>query len=296
MYNIFSGVLTALITPFKNGQIDYSAMKNLIDIQIGVSGINGLVIAGSTGEGGMLTDDEYYALMQNVVEFAKNEISIIASVATIGTQMAIEKVQKLQKIGVTGLMCTVPHYSKPTQEGVIQHYNAIHENSRLPIMVYIHPGRTGIDLTDDTILELSKCSRIIAIKDASCDIERPLRLRGEIHENFNLLSGDDSMAVAYYAHGGNGVVSVASNIIPDICTVIHNHCIRGEYRAARLSQHKLMPFYAALNNEPNPIGIKYAISDLGLCQNELRLPLTKATKATESVINNVNYIYKQCHQ
>lgn len=296
MYNIFSGVLTALITPFKNNQIDYPAIERLIGIQIGTPGINGLVVAGSTGEGGMLTDGEYYELMQHIVKFAKNEISIIASVATIGTEMAVEKVQKLQQIGVTGLMCTVPHYSKPTQEGVIQHYNMIHENSDLPIIVYIHPSRTGIELTDDTILKLSEYPRIIAIKDAGSDIERPLRLRGEIHENFNLLSGDDSTAVAYYAHGGNGVVSVASNIMPDICTIIHNHCIRGEYRAARLYQHKLMPFYEALNHAPNPIGIKYALSGLGLCRNELRLPLTKASKATESVINKVSYIYRQCHQ
>lgn len=295
MYNIFSGVITALITPFQDNEIDYSAMENLINIQMSTTGINGLVIAGSTGEGGMLTDAEYYQLIEHIVKYVEyDEMPIIAAVSTIGTDLAVEKVKKLTKLKVDGLMCTVPHYSKPTQQGVIQHFKALHDNSNLPIMIYIHPGRTGIDLSDDTILELSQLPRIIAIKDAGNDIERPVRLRGAVHENFNMLSGDDSTSVAYHVHGGNGVVSVASNIIPDICAIIYNHCIRGEYKKARASVHELLPLYAALNNEPNPIGVKYAISDLGLCKNELRLPLTKASQETQSMIKKISYIYKQC--
>jgi 4-hydroxy-tetrahydrodipicolinate synthase len=285
--NIFKGVLTALITPLKNNLIDFSSLKKLIDLQIN-AGIDGIVIGGSTGEGNSLSDEEYNSLVKFAVSYSDGRIPIIASISTTSTQSAVKKIKDIElfdsKPAISGLMCTVPHYIRPTQQGVIDHFSHIHDTTDLPIMIYIHPGRTGIDLEDETIIQLTKFKRIIAIKDAGNDINRPLRLLANIPDAFNMLTGNDENVIAYASHGGRGCVSVISNLFPNQAKQIQNFLTAGKFNEALEVQKKLLPLYETIFSEPNPIGIKHAASIMGLCDDEIRLPLTKALSSTKKVI------------
>lgn len=286
MSNIFQGTITALITPLIEDQIDFDSLKKLIDLQI-ESGIDGIIVGGSTGEGNSLTDDEYNALVKASCLHAAKKIPIIASISTVSTKSAIKKIKDIEAFGVSGLMCTVPHYIKPTQPGVIEHFMQIHDSSDLPIMIYVHPGRTGIDLKDDTIIQLSKLDRIVAIKDAGEDINRPLRLLVDIKDGFNMLTGNDENRIAYTSHGGSGCVSVISNLLPKKCKQLQDFLNGGQFAKALEMQKTFIHIFQAVFSEPNPIGIKYAASTLGLCSDETRLPLTKALLNTQKAIKKV---------
>lgn len=280
--NIYQGVITALITPFKEGKIDLNALEKIIHLQI-EAGINGIVVGGSTGEGSCLGQQDYYSLIRSSLQFADSKILVIAGMTAASTDEAITKVEELNKIGAGGIMCTAPHYVKPTQDGLFIHFSKIHEAAKSLIMLYSHPGRTGIDLSDETIIKLASLDRIIALKDAGSDIERPLRLQAKL-PGFNLLGGDDSVTLAYNAHGGAGVVSVAANIVPRKCLEIQERWQNSDVIGALRLQQNLLPLYDALFSESNPIGIKYAASALGLCQNELKLPLMSAAEVTRDKI------------
>lgn len=289
--NIFYGVITALVTPFKENKIDFIALKALIDRQIAF-GIKSLVIAGSTAEGHSLTSDEYYELVKNSVLIANGRINIIAAVSTVSTSEALNKVSVVEPMGVNGLMCTVPHYIIPTQQGIYEHFYQIHQNSKLPIIIYIHPKRTGIDVTDSIIYKLAALERIFGIKDAGNDIERPLRITSNISnytENFNLLTGNDNNVVAYTSHGGRGVISVISNLLPKLMKQLYNSCYINDFNSALKLQHKLIPVYDAVFAENNPIGIKTALKIFDLCQDDVRLPLIKGSKAACDNIKKINF-------
>jgi 4-hydroxy-tetrahydrodipicolinate synthase len=284
--NIFQGTITALITPLSGDRIDFDSLKKLINLQID-AGIDGIVVGGSTGEGNSLSDDEYNALIEASCLQAGKKIPVIASISTVSTKSAINKIKEIRYFGARGLMCTVPHYIKPTQHGIIEHFKQIHDSSDLPIMIYVHPGRTGIDLKDETIIRLSKFDRIVAIKDAGDDINRPLRLLTEVKDGFSMLTGNDENRIAYSSHGGGGCVSVISNLWPKKCKQLQDFLNNSEFAKALEIQKTLMPVYKAVFAEPNPIGIKYAASALGLCSDEIRLPLTQALPDTVKNINNI---------
>ena len=284
--NIYSGLITALITPFKNGKVDEGALERLIDFQVN-AGINKMVIGGSTGEGNSLEDDEYYHLVKSATDLANKRAKIIAGLATISTQASVNKIKRLGKLGIDGVMCTVPPYIRPGQNGLIEHFKALHDNSDLPLLLYINPGRTGVELSDDSILRLADCKRIIAVKDACNDMAKPLGLSSKLPIRFNMLTGDDGNAIAYSAHGGKGCVSVASNILPAECLELQNTLTKGDYKKALVLQQKLLKLYTAMFMESNPIGVKYAAYLLGLCSDEIKLPLTIASYNTQNAIKRV---------
>ncbi len=280
--NIFDGTITALITPFSQGVIDFKSLKVLIDRQI-ESGINGIVIGGSTGEGSCLNEEQYFKLVEVASEYAANKINIFAGMTAASTNEALIKINKLSNFGINGIMCTAPHYIKPEQEGLFQHFKAIHAASKLPLMLYIHPGRTACDFSDDTIFRIMELEKFVAIKDATSDLEKPLRILPK--RDINMLTGNDSAVLSYYANGGSGCVSVISNIFPKLCKQIDDSWKNGEIGKALVIQRELAPLYSAIFAESNPIGIKYAAYKLGLCSKEILLPLTFASSAVRSRID-----------
>lgn len=280
--NIFDGTITALITPFSQGEIDFKSLKTLIDRQV-KSGINGIVIGGSTGEGSCLNAEQYFKLIEVAAEYADKKINVFAGMTAASTDEALVKLKKLSNFDINGIMCTAPHYIKPEQEGLFQHFKAIHDASNLPLMLYIHPGRTACDFLDDTIFRIMDLERFIAIKDATSDLEKPLRILPK--SDINMLTGNDSAVLSYYANGGSGCVSVISNIFPKLCKQIDNSWKNGEIGRALVIQRELMPLYSAIFAESNPIGIKYAAYKLGLCSAEILLPLTFASKVIRDRID-----------
>lgn len=272
--NFYKGLITALVTPFQNNKIDKAALEKLIILQI-QSGVSALIIGGSTGEGTSLEEEEYYDLIKLSNEISEKKIAIIASLSASATEHAIKKIRKLNSLEIEGIMCSSPHYVKAEQNGIIKYFQTLHNNTNLPLMLYNNPSRTGVELTDSSILKLSEYPRIVAIKDAGNDICRPLRLSGKVPINFNMLTGNDENCIAYSSHGGRGCVSVISNILPKESKQLQEYLSKGDYLKAIKLQQKILPVYKALFIESNPIGIKCAMQLLNLCSDETRLPLTK---------------------
>ena len=284
MNNIFKGLITALITPFKDDQIDFTSLEKIVRYQID-NKVDGIVVGGSTGEGNSLTIQEYELLLQAVVEISQKKIPIIAGCSAV-TKTAVDMVKICTKMQIDGFMSSIPAYIRPTQEGIYRHFEAIHAASTMPIMLYSVPSRAIVDFTDATIFRLAKLPRIRALKDAGKDLERPLRIKAVL-KDFNLISGDDEVALGYNAQGGVGCASVASNIMPALCKKLQDSCRDNNYQEALRIQQTLSPLYKALFAEPNPIGVKYAAQAIGLCSDELRLPLTTAEETTQNKINEV---------
>lgn len=286
MNNIFKGLITAIITPFKNNKLDLDALEKILNHQINAR-VNAVVIAGSTGEGSSLSFEEYKLLLQTAKDIINKRIPVISGCSSNNTAYAIELAAESTKIGVDGFMVSPPSYLKPTQGGIYKHFEAIHEASNLPIMLYSVPSRTGVDFADETIFKLAKLPRILALKDAGIDLERPLRIKSVVNKEFNLLCGNDDLSLAFNAQGGVGCVSVVSNITPKLCKELqekwHNNDVKGSLEI----HQKLLPLYKALFVEPNPIPVKYAMYYLGFCTNEIRLPLTEATDTTKKQIEEI---------
>ncbi|MDP4708535.1 MAG: 4-hydroxy-tetrahydrodipicolinate synthase [Rickettsiaceae bacterium] len=280
---IFKGVFTALITPFKDDKLDYYALNNLLDKQI-AAGVDGIIVGGSTGEGSSLSEEEHCELIAAAVKHSKKRMPIIAGVNAVSTREATQKVTKLCQLGVDGLMCTAPHYIRPEQSGLVAHYKAISAASSVPIMLYIHPVRTACDFSDETLLEIAQFRHISSIKDATNDLEKPLRVLPKV-TNLTMLTGNDPNALAYNANGGAGCVSVIANIVPKLCKKIDNFWRSGEIISALELQQKLSPLFDSIFMESNPIGIKYAVSKMNLCSNEIRLPLTEAKENSVDAID-----------
>ena len=286
---IFKGVFTALITPFKDNKLDLSSLAVLLESQID-AGVDGIVIGGSTGEGSSLSEVEYYRLIKEVVKYNNKRVAIIAGMTAVSTFDAIEKVTKLCKLGVNGLMCTTPHYIRPEQEGIFLHYKAVNAASSLPVMIYIHPARTSCDLSDEILLKIANLENMMAIKDASSDLERPLRILPRLGSDFYMLAGDDFSALAYNANGGMGCVSVIANIFPKLRKKLDRLWRNGSLTQALKLQQKFIPLFSAIFLESNPIGIKYAATTMNLCHDEIRLPLTCARRDTEKKIDQALHV------
>ncbi len=282
--NPFLGLITALITPFKNDKIDYASLEKIINYQID-SGIKAIVIAGSTGEGATLGFEEYNSLIKSAIDISKSRINIIAGCSSSSTSYTISLAKAAEDLGAGGLMCSPPPYNKPTQNGLYGHFKVLHDATNLPIMLYAAPSRAAVDFTDNTIVELSNLPRILAIKDCAADLERPLRILNNVKDNFNVLSGDDSLSLAYNGQGASGLVSVASNIFPKEMTEVQESWNSGDLSKAISLQKRYISLYKALFIETNPIPVKFAASILGLCSEEMRMPLQELSASSKEIVS-----------
>ncbi len=282
---MFQGSYTALITPFNENGVDYDAYKKLIEAQI-AAGTDGVVPSGTTGESPTLTHEEHDEVIAFCVKVVAGRIKVMAGTGSNATREAIERTQHAQRVGADAALIMTPYYNKPTQEGMYQHYKAIHDATNIAIFLYNIPGRSVVDLTDETIARLMKLPRIVGIKDATGDLSRPERL-AKIDPEFIQFSGEDGTAVAFNRLGGTGCISVSANVIPEICAKMQALCLQAKWDEAE----KLQDHYADLHDvmfcEPSPQPAKYALNVLGQCENRLRLPLIAVSKESEERISGV---------
>jgi 4-hydroxy-tetrahydrodipicolinate synthase len=269
---MFSGAFTALVTPFKNGEVDVEALESLVEFQI-EGGINGLVPCGTTGESPTLSEEEDRLVIETVVRVTSGRVPVVAGTGSNNTASAIKYTKMAEEVGADGSLQVAPYYNKPTQEGLFRHYAAIAENTSLPLVLYNIPGRTNVTIAPETIAQLSEIPNIVGVKESTLSMNMVSDIRRLCGEEFDILSGDDPMTLPLMALGGTGVVSVASNIAPGAVSDMVAAMNSGDLARGRELHYRLLPLIRALSLETNPIPIKAAASLLGLCSDELRLPL-----------------------
>jgi 4-hydroxy-tetrahydrodipicolinate synthase len=269
---MFSGAFTALVTPFKNGEVDVEALESLVEFQI-EGGINGLVPCGTTGESPTLSEEEDRLVIETVVRVTNGRVPVVAGTGSNNTASAIKYTKMAEEVGADGSLQVAPYYNKPTQEGLFRHYAAIAENTSLPLILYNIPGRTNVTIAPETIAQLSEIPNIVGVKESTLSMNMVSEIRRLCGEEFDVLSGDDPMTLPLMALGGTGVVSVASNIAPGAVSDMVAAMNSGDLARGRELHYRLLPLIRALSVETNPIPIKAASSLLGLCSDELRLPL-----------------------
>ena len=277
------GSLPALVTPFKNGELDLVTLKKLVDWHI-AEGSHGLVPVGTTGESPTLSHAEHQRVIEEVVAIAAGRVPVIAGAGSNNTVEGISLMRHAEKVGATAALVVTPYYNKPTQAGLVAHYTALHDCCQLPIVIYNIPGRSVIDMSPETMGTLAKLPRIIGVKDATGKIERVSQQRASCGADFIQLSGEDATALGFNAHGGVGCISVTANVAPRLCAEFQEATLRGDYAKALEYQDKLMPLHEAIFIEPGLVGAKYALSVLGLCSEEVRLPLVGLTDGTKAKI------------
>ncbi|HGG06597.1 MAG TPA: 4-hydroxy-tetrahydrodipicolinate synthase [Aliiroseovarius sp.] len=281
---MFRGSMPALVTPFKNGAVDFDALKHLVEWQIG-QGSNGLVPVGTTGESPTLTHEEHEAVVETVVKTAAGRVPVIAGAGSNNTVEALRFVTFARAVGADAALVVTPYYNKPTQRGMIAHFSALEEVG-LPIIIYNIPGRSVVDMTPETMGELAKKHYIIGVKDATGDITRVSQQRATCGAEFVQLSGEDASALGFNAHGGVGCISVTANVAPKLCAAFQAATLNGDYASALAYQDRLMPLHQAIFLEPGVAGAKYALSQLGHCSGEVRAPLTGLLDETKEAIDN----------
>jgi 4-hydroxy-tetrahydrodipicolinate synthase len=279
------GSLTALITPFQNGAVDEKVFTALVDWQIR-EGTHGLVPVGTTGESPTVTHEEHRRVIEMAVDIASRRVPIVAGAGSNSTDEAVSLTRFAEDIGADAVLSVVPYYNKPTQEGLFQHFSAVAQATSLPVILYAVPGRTVVDISVDTMARLREAhSNIAGVKDATASMEKASMTRLKLGPDFIMLSGEDMTALGFNAHGGNGCISVTSNVAPRLCSQFQNACQQGNYADALMLQDKLVPLHKALFLENNPAGVKYAAAKLGLCRNEFRLPVVPVGRASEEAID-----------
>ncbi len=276
---MFKGSITALVTPMLNGGLDEDAFREFVDWQI-EEGSHGLVPVGTTGESPTLSHEEHKRIVQLCIEVAAGRVPVIAGAGSNNTKEAIELARFAEGAGANGLLVVTPYYNKPNQEGLYQHFKAINDAVGIPIFIYNIPPRSVIDMSVDTMARLFELKNIVGVKDATGQIDRISLQRAKMGADFIQLSGDDSTALGVMAHGGHGCISVTSNIAPKLLSEFQQACLAGDYAKALIYQDRLMPLHKALFLEPNPTGVKYALSVLGRMEDEVRLPLVKVAEPT----------------
>jgi len=275
---IFKGCATAIVTPFdRNNNINFDEFKKLVDFQID-NRIDGIVVCGTTGESSTLSKEEKEELIKYCVKVVNKRVPVIAGVGSNNTKSVIENEIYAEKVGVDGLLIVTPYYNKTTQEGLVQHYKTIAENTNLPIILYNVPGRTGVDILTDTYLELSKIKNIVATKEASGDISKVLKIRKLCKDNLNVYSGNDDQIVPILSLGGIGVISVLSNIMPKYTVEIVEKYLNGKVEETSKMQIEVANLIEYLFKEVNPIPIKEALNMLGFNCGKPRLPLIECSK------------------
>jgi len=280
----FTGVGTALVTPFTtNGALDEAAVRRLGRRQID-AGVHFLAPCGTTGENPTLTDAERLRIVEIVVEESGGKVPVLAGAGGYDTKEVIHTAGEMARRGASGFLSVTPYYNKPTQEGLYQHFKAINDAIGIPIIMYNIPARSIVDINVDTMKRLYELKNIAGVKDATANMARVSQQRMALGEDFNQLSGEDITALGFNAHGGHGCISVTSNVAPRLCAEFQTACLRGDYAAALRLQDKLMPLHHALFIETNPAPAKYALSVLGKISETVRLPMVPLTEKSKAAV------------
>jgi 4-hydroxy-tetrahydrodipicolinate synthase len=279
---MFRGTFTALVTPFREGAIDFTALQNLIESQI-AAGIDGIIAVGTTGESPTLTHDERKELIDCAITTANKRCLVLAGTGSYSTREAIAATEEAEKLGVDGGLVVAPYYNKPSQEGLFRHFSAIAKSTPLRLMLYNIPGRCGVDIAAETVARIqSDCPNVVSIKEAGGNVDRVSELRARLPDAFTVLSGDDGLTLPFLAAGAVGVVSVASNLLPrEMCELVGAFANGDLNRAERLHR-KLYWLFKDLFIEPNPVPIKTALSWRGTISAEVRLPLCEMSAANQA--------------
>ncbi|PCI32147.1 MAG: 4-hydroxy-tetrahydrodipicolinate synthase [Alphaproteobacteria bacterium] len=278
------GSITALVTPFANGQVDEKAFRALVNWQI-EQGTHGLVPCGTTGESPTLNHEEHNRVTEICIEETAGRVPVIAGCGSNSTSEAISLLQHAKDAGADAALIAMPYYNKPNQEGLFQHFKALNDAVDLPLVIYNIPGRSVVDMSVDT---MARCFRelknVVGVKDATGNVARVPLQRVAMGEDFIQLSGEDQTALGFNAHGGVGCISVASNVAPKLVSDFQNLCLAGDFKAALEIQDRLTDLHDALFVEPNPGPVKYAMELLGICSAEMRLPMVAISEETKDLI------------
>ena len=269
---MFSGAFTALVTPFRNGEVDVEALENLVEFQIG-QGIHGLVPCGTTGETPSMSEEEDRLVIGTVVRVTNGRVPVVAGTGSNSTDMAIKYTRMAEEEGADGSLQVAPYYTKPTQEGLYRHFAAIAESTSLPLVLYNIPGRTSVTISAETTAHLAELPNIVGTKEATHSMDMASDIRRLCGEEFDILSGDDSLTLPLMSLGGRGVISVAANVAPAVVSDMVGALLAGDFERGRELHYDLLPLCRALFVETNPIPVKAAASILGLCSDEMRLPM-----------------------
>jgi 4-hydroxy-tetrahydrodipicolinate synthase len=269
---MFSGTFTALVTPFRNGEVDVEALEGMVEFQI-QHGVSGLVPCGTTGETPAMSEAEDRVVVETVVRITNGRVPVIAGTGSNSTDMAIKYTKMAQEVGADGSLQVTPYYNKPTQEGMYRHFAAIAESTDLPLVLYNIPGRTGVTISAETLARLAEIPNVVGVKDSTLSMNMIADVVSLCGEEFDVLSGDDPMTLPLVALGGRGVISVASNVAPGAVSGLVKALMEGDWERGRELHYELLPLFRTLFIETNPIPVKTAASLLGLCSDEMRLPL-----------------------
>jgi len=279
----FKGSITALVTPFKAGKFDEAAYRALVDWQV-TNGTHGLSPVGTTGESATLSHAEHKHVVEVCIAEARGRVPVIAGAGSNNTAEAIDLAVHAERAGANGVLVVTPYYNKPSQEGLYRHFKAVNDAVGIPIILYNIPPRSVVDMSIDTMKRLFELKNIAGVKDATGNVARTALQRDQLGPDFIQLSGEDMTALAVMVHGGDGCISVTSNVAPRICADMQEACLKGDFATALKIQDRLTPLHAALFVDPNPAGPKYALSVLGKFADEQRLPMLPASPAAQTAI------------
>ena len=280
---MFKGVLTALVTPFRDCAVDEEAFVRLVERQI-AGGAHGLVPVGTTGETATLSHDEHRRVVELCIATAAGRGPVVAGAGSNATDEAIELVRHAKTVGADAALVVTPYYNRPSQEGLYAHYAAINEAVQLPVLLYNVPARTSVDLSNETIARLARLPNIVGIKDATGDLARASFQRLQCGEDWVMLSGNDDSALGYLAHGGHGCISVTCNVAPELVSAFMNDALAGQWKGALYGQDRLIRLHKALFADASPSPTKFALAHLGLCQEEARLPIVPCSEAARAEV------------
>ena len=281
---MFHGSIVALVTPFRNGVLDEAAFQELVAWQL-AEGTHGFVPVGTTGESPTLSHPEHERVIQLCIEAAGGRVPVIAGTGSNSTEEAISLTRHAKQAGADAALVVTPYYNKPTQEGLYAHYRAIHDAVDLPLIIYNVPGRCVVDMTAETMGRLARLPNIVGVKDSTGDVVRPLLTHAACGGEFCQLTGEDANAVAFLAHGGHGSISVTANVAPRLCAEMHNAWRAGRPGEALALHRRLLPLHRALFCETNPAPAKYALSRLGRCGDDVRLPLVSLSERAKAEVD-----------
>ncbi|QFS84510.1 4-hydroxy-tetrahydrodipicolinate synthase [Roseivivax sp. THAF40] len=282
---MFKGSMVALVTPFKDGAVDFDTLKRLVDWHVD-QGTHGLVPVGTTGESPTLSHEEHEAVVETVVTQAASRIPVIAGAGSNNTIEALRFIRHAESVGADAALVVTPYYNKPTQAGLYAHFKMLHDETNLPIIIYNIPGRSAVDMSPVTMGELAKLPRIVGVKDATADLARVCAQRITCGPDFIQVSGEDATAHGFNAQGGVGCISVTANVAPKLCSELQEACLAGDFGKALSLQDRLMPLHHAIFTEPGLCGAKYAMHRLGLCEEEVRPPLVPLTPETRLKVDD----------